>query len=66
MRQTGASLIARASAGGGVIAREAGWIEFEPGREEDLEAISDLRGPKDLLEDFDGFLDRLCEHLVGE
>ena len=31
MRQTGASLIARASDGAGVLARETGWIEFEPG-----------------------------------
>ena len=60
MRQTGASLIARPSSGG-VLAREAGWIEYAPGLED--EVIADYRGPKDLLDDFDGFVARVCDHL---
>ena len=63
MRQTGASFIARASAGGGVLAHETGWVLYEPGLED--EVIADLRGPKDLLDDFDGFVERTCEHLLG-
>jgi hypothetical protein len=62
MRQTGASLIAKSSEGG-VLARETGWIEFAPGLEE--EVWTDYRGPKDLLEDFDGFLGRMCGALAG-
>ena len=60
MRTTGASFIARSS-DGGVIARETGWIEFAPGLED--EVITDYRGPKDLLNDFDGFVERACEAL---
>ena len=60
MRTTGASFIARSSEGG-VIARETGWIEFAPGLED--EVFTDYRGPKDLLEDFDGFVERTCEAL---
>ena len=63
MRTTGASLIVRASDGGGVLAREVGWIEFAPGLED--EVITDYRGPKDLLDDFDGFLQRACDHLLN-
>jgi hypothetical protein len=62
MRQTGASLIAKSSEGG-VIAREAGWIEYEPGLED--EVIADYRGPKDLVEDFDGFVAGVCAALTG-
>jgi hypothetical protein len=60
MRQTGASLIAKASEGG-VIARETGWIEYEPGLED--EVIADYRGQKDLVEDFDGFVAGVCTAL---
>lgn len=63
MRQTGASVIARASDGGGVLAHETGWVEFEPGLDEDV--VADVRGPKDLLDDFDGFVERACAHLLG-
>jgi hypothetical protein len=62
MRQTGASLVAKSS-DGGVLAHETGWIEFAPGLEE--EVWTDYRGPKDLLEDFDGFLSEVCGALAG-
>ena len=62
MRQTGASLIAKSS-DGGVLARETGWIQFAPGLED--EVWTDYRGPKDLLEDFDGFLTRMCGALIA-
>jgi hypothetical protein len=63
MRTTGASLIVTTS-DGDVIAREVGWIEYAPGKED--EEITDYRGPKDLVEDFDGFVNRVCQHLLGE
>lgn len=59
MRQTGASFVR--SSEGGVIAREAGWIEYEPGLED--EVIADYRGPKDVVEDFDGFVEAVCAAL---
>jgi hypothetical protein len=60
MRQTGASLIAKSS-DGGVIARETGWVEYAPGLED--EVITDLRGQHDLIDDFDGFVARVCDAL---
>jgi hypothetical protein len=62
MRQTGASLVATSSEGG-VLARETGWIEFAPGQED--EVITDYRGQKDVVEDFDGFVERVCGALEG-
>jgi hypothetical protein len=63
MRQTGASLVAKSSEGG-VLAHETGWIEFAPGLED--EVWTDYRGPKDLLEDFDGFVTEVCGALSGD
>ena len=62
MRTTGASLIVTTS-DGGVIAHEVGWIEFAPGKED--EEVTDFRGPKDLMDDFDGFVTAVCDHLLG-
>ncbi len=60
LRQTGASIIVKSSEGG-VIARETGWTEYEPGLEN--EVIADYRGQKDILEDFDGFVAGVCAAL---
>jgi hypothetical protein len=63
MRSTGALLVVKAS-DGGVIAHEVGWVEYAPGKEDD--EITDYRGPKDLLDDFDGFVGKVCDHLLDE
>jgi hypothetical protein len=62
MRQTGASFVVKSSEGG-VLAHETGWIEFAPGLED--EVWTDYRGPKDLLEDFDGFASDVCGALTA-
>ena len=61
-RQTGASFVVKSSEGD-VLAHETGWIEFAPGLED--EVWTDYRGPKDLLEDFDGFASRVCGALTA-
>ena len=61
-RQTGASFVVKSS-DGGVLAHETGWIEFAPGLED--EVWTDYRGPKDLLEDFDGFVAEVCDALAA-
>jgi hypothetical protein len=59
MRQNRRSLIASSSERWGY--RETGWIEYEPGLED--EVIADYRGQKDLVEDFDGFVAGVCTAL---
>ena len=46
-----------------MLAHETGWIEFAPGLED--EVWTDYRGPKDLLEDFDGFVAEVCDALAA-
>ena len=61
LRKTGAQLVV--TGGGRVIAQEVGWIEFEPGAEEEI--IADYRGQQDVLDDFDGFVEDVCAVLLG-
>ena len=62
MRLTGAAFVVT-SPGVGLVAHETGWIQYAPGSE--YEEVTDYRGPKDLMDNFDGFAAEVCEILTG-